>query len=182
MNDAAAGAPVPSCAVTVTVDVPAVDGVPVIVPPLEIEVPAGSPVALKLSVWPLVRVGRGTGTDTAVPAMPSCGPGLVMVTGWPSWADVHRQRAGQRQVRVGVADRDAVAAGGGGPGAAAGVPVRRLRWVSGNETVWLAPGLQVHPGEPLQLAGRLARRGRVGHVQLGHVGARPGTRCWSRWR
>jgi hypothetical protein len=28
-----------------------------------------------------------TGTDTPVPAIVSCGPGLVMVTGWPSWAE-----------------------------------------------------------------------------------------------
>ena len=41
-------------------------------------------------------------------------------------------------------------------------------------TVWLAPGCQVHPGEALQLPGRLARGGRVGHVQLRHVGAGPG--------
>ncbi len=29
-----------------------------------------------------------TGTDTAVPATSSWGPGLVIVTGWPSWAEV----------------------------------------------------------------------------------------------
>ena len=49
------------------------------------EVPAGSPVAVKDGVWPLVVSWADTGTDTAVPAMPSCGPGLVTVTGWPSW-------------------------------------------------------------------------------------------------
>ena len=88
VNDVAADAPVPSCAVTVTVDVPAADGVPVIVPLPEIDVPAGSPVAVNVSDWPLVESAAETCTDTAVPAMPSCGPGLVMVTGWPSWADV----------------------------------------------------------------------------------------------
>src|ERR1700733_10329158 len=87
VNDVLADAPVPSCAVTVTVLVPAVVGVPLIVPAPEIEVPAGSPVAEKLSVWPLVLSLAGTGTDTGVPASSSCGPGLVIVTGWPSCAE-----------------------------------------------------------------------------------------------
>ncbi len=44
---------------TVTVPVPAVVGVPVIVPEPEIEVPAGRPVAVKLSVWPpVLSLGR----------------------------------------------------------------------------------------------------------------------------
>jgi hypothetical protein len=28
-----------------------------------------------------------TGTDTAVPARPSWGTGVAIVTGWPSWAE-----------------------------------------------------------------------------------------------
>ncbi len=88
VNEVLANAPVPSVAVTVTVEVPAADGVPLIVPEPEIDVPAGSPFAEKVSDWPLVASLADTGTDTAVPAMPSCGPGLVMVTGWPSWAEL----------------------------------------------------------------------------------------------
>jgi len=49
------------------------------------EVPAGSPVALNASDCPLVLSLAWTGTDTVVPATPSCGPGFVIVTGWPSW-------------------------------------------------------------------------------------------------
>jgi hypothetical protein len=58
-------------AVTVTVLVPTVVGFPLIVPAPEIEVPAGSPVAVKASVWPPVLSVPLTGTDTAVPARPS---------------------------------------------------------------------------------------------------------------
>src|ERR1039457_4313356 len=82
VNEVLASAPLPSCAVTVTVLVPAVAGVPLIVPEPEIEVPAGRPVAVKLRDCPLVLSLAETGTETAVPASPSCGPGLVMVTGW----------------------------------------------------------------------------------------------------
>ena len=72
VNDAEADAPVASCAVTVTVDVPAVDGLPVMVPLLpEIDVPAGSPDAVNVSDWPPAESAAGTGTDTAVPVMPS---------------------------------------------------------------------------------------------------------------
>ncbi len=88
VNDVAAEAPAESCAVTVTVDVPAAVGVPVMVPLPEIDVPAGSPDAVNASDWPLLESAAETFTDTAVPAVPSCGPGLVMVTGWPSCADV----------------------------------------------------------------------------------------------
>jgi adenosine deaminase len=76
VNEVLAEAPVPSVAVTVTVLVPAVVGVPVMVPAEEIDRPAGSPVAVKASVWPLVVSLAETGTDTAVPASSSCGPGL----------------------------------------------------------------------------------------------------------
>src|ERR1700733_4189024 len=88
VNDVLADAPLPSCAVTVTVLVPAVVGVPLIVPDPEIESPAGRPVAVKAGVWPLVLSAAATCTDAAVPATPSCGPGLVMVTGWPSWPEL----------------------------------------------------------------------------------------------
>src|SRR5215472_654800 len=84
-NDVAANAPAPSLAVTVTVLVPGAVGVPVIAPvPDEIEVPAGSPVAEYARVCPVLESLALTGTDTAAPARPSCGPGLVIVTGWPS--------------------------------------------------------------------------------------------------
>ena len=53
---------------TVTVDVPAVVGVPVMVPLPEIDVPAGSPDAVNVGVWPLAVSAAETGTDTAVPA------------------------------------------------------------------------------------------------------------------
>src|ERR1039457_6329131 len=94
VNEVVARAPALSCAVTVTVLAPAVVGVPVIVPELEIEVPAGSPVAVKAGVWPLVVSVADTGTDTAVPAMPSCGPGLAMVSGWPICAEETASVAG----------------------------------------------------------------------------------------
>jgi hypothetical protein len=80
-------APVLSVAVTVTVELPAVVGVPLIVPELEMAVPAGRPVAVKVGVCPLVESVAFTATETAVPASSSCGPGLVTVTGWPSWDD-----------------------------------------------------------------------------------------------
>ena len=53
-NVVLACAPVPSSAVTVTVEVPAVVGVPLIVPADEIDVPAGSPVAVNVGVCPLL--------------------------------------------------------------------------------------------------------------------------------
>ena len=87
VNEVVANAPLPSSAVTATVLVPAVVGVPLIVPEPEMEVPAGSPVAVKVGVWPLVLSLADTGTDTAVPASPSWAPGLVIVTGWPSCAE-----------------------------------------------------------------------------------------------
>src|SRR5487761_351094 len=81
VNEVLATAPEAAAAVTVTVLVPAADGVPLRTPELEMDTPDGSPVALNVAApCPL------TGTDTARPARPSCGPGLVIVTGWPSWA------------------------------------------------------------------------------------------------
>src|SRR5579875_1538006 len=79
-------APLPSVAVTVTVLVPAVLGVPVIAPvEALIDRPAGRLAAEYLSVWPLVASLALTGTETAVPARPSWAPGAVMVTGVPIW-------------------------------------------------------------------------------------------------
>ncbi len=83
-----ARAPALSLAVTVTVLVPAAVGVPLISPAAEIEVPAGSPLALNTGVWPLVVSLADTCTDTAEPVRPSCGPGVVTVSGWPSCAEV----------------------------------------------------------------------------------------------
>ena len=87
-NVVLACAPVLSWAVTVTVEVPAVVGVPLIVPADEIDVPAGSPVAVNVGVCPLLLSLAVTLTDAAAPASPSCDPGLVIVTGWPSCAEV----------------------------------------------------------------------------------------------
>ncbi len=84
----AAWEPSASSAVTVTVLAPAVVGVPVMAPEAEMAVPAGRPVALKDGVWPEVVSVALTWTETAEPAMPSCGPGELTVTGWPSWAAV----------------------------------------------------------------------------------------------
>ena len=62
-------------AVTVTVEVPAVVGVPLIVPP-EIAVPAGSPLALNVSDWPLVESARRPAP------IPRCLRGLPAGPGW----------------------------------------------------------------------------------------------------
>src|SRR6266568_4598881 len=68
-KDWLAVAPLPSVAVTVTVLVPAAVGAPVIAPVLALsEKPVGRPLA-------------------EAPATCSCGPGLVSVTGWPSWLE-----------------------------------------------------------------------------------------------
>src|ERR1022692_1813474 len=89
VKDAAPKAPLPSCAVTVTMLAPAVVGVPMIVPVgAAIDDPAGRPVAEHDSVCPPVESVALTAADTAVPARPSCGPGLVTVTGWPTWVEV----------------------------------------------------------------------------------------------
>src|SRR5216683_2593111 len=84
VNVAVAKAPVPSLAVSVTVLVPGVVGRPEIVPEVgEI----GSPVAAYDRDCPESLSLAETGTETGEPAMPSCGPGLVIVTGWPSCAE-----------------------------------------------------------------------------------------------
>src|SRR5215813_6890927 len=88
VNVAVAKAPVPSLAVSVTVFVPGVVGRPEIVPEVgEIDRPAGSPVAAYDRECPESLALAEIGTETGEPAMPSCGPGLVSVTGWPSCAD-----------------------------------------------------------------------------------------------
>jgi hypothetical protein len=88
VNVAVAKAPVPSLAVSVTVLVPGVVGRPEIVPEVgEIDSPAGSPVAAYDRDCPESLSLAETGTETGEPAMPSCGPGLVIVTGWPSCAE-----------------------------------------------------------------------------------------------
>src|SRR5205814_6620024 len=82
----AADAPVPSVAVAVTVYVPGAVAVPETVPPLEMPVPAGSPVAVKASVCPGVVSLPDTVNETPVPATLVCPPGPVTVTGSPSCA------------------------------------------------------------------------------------------------
>lgn len=83
-----------SLAVSVTVLVPGVVGKPVIVPEVgEIDSPAGSPVAAyDMDCRELLSLAE-TGTETGEPAMPSCGPGLAIVTGWPSCAEETRTSA-----------------------------------------------------------------------------------------
>src|ERR1700722_12079458 len=73
-------APVVSLAVTVTLDVPAVVGVPVIRPEELIDRPAGSPLAEKASVWPEAESVPWTCGLAAVPAVPVWLPGLATVT------------------------------------------------------------------------------------------------------
>src|ERR1700742_3755309 len=68
-NEVVAVAPLPSFAVTSTVVVPALVGLPVIVPEAEMLRPAGSPVALNVGDWPLVESLAVTGTETVAPAM-----------------------------------------------------------------------------------------------------------------
>src|SRR5436305_1154101 len=63
-------APVVSLAVTVAFEVPAVVGVPEIRPEELIDRPAGSPVALKLRVWPDAESVALTCRLTAVPTVP----------------------------------------------------------------------------------------------------------------
>ena len=64
-----------SCAVTVTVDVPAAVGVPVMVPLLEIDVPAGSPDAVNVGDWPLVESAAETSPTLRSPRCPPAGRG-----------------------------------------------------------------------------------------------------------
>src|ERR1700751_1496614 len=79
-NEAEPDAPVPSLAVTVTLEVPAVVGVPEISPEELMDSPAGSPVAEYVSVCPGAESLAWISRLTAVPAVELCGPGLVTVT------------------------------------------------------------------------------------------------------
>src|SRR5712691_1492636 len=83
LNEADPAAPVVSLAVTVTVEVLAVVGVPVIRPDEEIDSPAGRPVALKVSVWPEAESVAAICWLTAVPTVDVWLPGLVTVTVLP---------------------------------------------------------------------------------------------------
>ncbi|GAA5200556.1 hypothetical protein GCM10023322_78650 [Rugosimonospora acidiphila] len=83
LNDAEPAAPVPSVAVTTTVDVPAVFGVPVIRPLVLMDSPFGRPVAEKCSVWPEAESLALICSDTEVPAVVVRVPGLATVTVLP---------------------------------------------------------------------------------------------------
>src|ERR1700733_13405438 len=84
VKPAAPLAPVPSVAVTVTLLLPAVVGVPEIRPVEElIDRPAGRPVALKVSVWPEAESVAVICRLAAVPTVPVWLPGLVTVTVLP---------------------------------------------------------------------------------------------------
>ena len=72
-----------SVAVTVTLEVPAVVGVPEIRPEELIDRPAGSPLAVKVSVWPDAESVAPICRLTAVPTVPVWLPGLVTVTVLP---------------------------------------------------------------------------------------------------
>src|SRR6185312_12915189 len=72
-------APVVSLAVTVTLEVAAAVGVPVIRPEELIDSPAGSPVALKVRVWPDTESVAPICRLTAVLTTPVWLPGLVTV-------------------------------------------------------------------------------------------------------
>ena len=80
-------APVLSVAVTVTLSVPAVVGVPEIRPLLELmDRPAGSPVALQVRLWVDCESVACICRLAAVPAVPVWLPGLVTVTVLPAAA------------------------------------------------------------------------------------------------
>src|SRR3984957_390055 len=83
LNEAEPCAPVVSVAVTVTLEVPAVVGVPEIRPAELIDRPAGSPLAVKVSVWPDAESVAPSCRLTAVPTVPVWLPGLVTVTVLP---------------------------------------------------------------------------------------------------
>src|SRR5215469_16810805 len=76
-------APVVSVAVTVTLEVAAVVGVPEISPEELIDRPAGRPLAVKVSVWPDAESLALICRLTAVPTVPDWLPGLVTVTVLP---------------------------------------------------------------------------------------------------
>src|SRR5258708_24762031 len=77
-------APVVSVAVTVTLEVPAVVGVPEISPEELIDRPAGSPGAENVRVWPDAESVALICRPTAVPTVPDRLPGLVTVTVLPA--------------------------------------------------------------------------------------------------
>src|SRR6266851_4855044 len=83
LNEADPEAPVPSVAVTTVVEVAAVVGVPVISPEELIDSPAGRPVAVKASVWPVPESVAVICLLTAVPTVELWLPGLVTVTVLP---------------------------------------------------------------------------------------------------
>src|SRR5579872_7072934 len=84
VNEAEPCAPVVSLAVTVTLLVAAVVGVPVISPVLAlIDSPAGRPVADQVSVWPDWESVACIWRLTGVPTVPVWLPGLVTVTVLP---------------------------------------------------------------------------------------------------
>jgi hypothetical protein len=88
VNVVVAKAPELSLAVSLTVLVPGVVGRPAIVPEVgEIDSPAGSPVAAYDRDFRELLSLAGIATETGEPAMPSCGPGLAIVTGRPSCAE-----------------------------------------------------------------------------------------------
>jgi hypothetical protein len=72
-----------SVAVTVTLAAPAVVGVPEIRPDELMDSPAGSPVAVSVSVWPDAESVALTCRLTAVPTVEVWLPGLVTVTVLP---------------------------------------------------------------------------------------------------
>ena len=69
--------PRPSFAVTVTLEVPAAVGVPVIRPLVLIASPAGNPVALNVSGSLLPSLATICSPVIAVPTVPLCAPGFV---------------------------------------------------------------------------------------------------------
>src|ERR1700722_12150496 len=90
LKEAEPCAPVVSVAVTVTFEVPAVVGVPEIRPVELIDRPAGSPLAVKVSVWPDAESVAPTCRLTAVPTVPVWLPGLVTVTVLPALVPLAR--------------------------------------------------------------------------------------------
>src|ERR1039457_3231468 len=80
LNEAEPDAPVPSFAVTVMLDVPAVVGAPEISPEELMDSPVGSPVAECVSVCPDAESLAWICRLTAVPSVELCVPGLVTVT------------------------------------------------------------------------------------------------------
>ena len=155
--------------------VPVAVGVPLMTPvALLIDVPAGRFAAEYVRDSAAVGVGRAQrhgdrGADDALlPAGVGDGDRLADLRGGDG------QGAGQRQVPVRVAEQDRVVARRGRPGVGRGVPVLQVRLGQRERHRLALAGGQVDAGEALQLLGRLAGGGRVGDVQLDHVGALAG--------